>query len=413
MVYYIDEIMGRGKTSAMINHINRAPAGTKFLFITPLLDETDRIRSGCADKRFVSPEPFGSKLEHIKELFRQGRNIASTHALFSRFDQEAIEIIQQAGYTLILDETPAVVQTIYISTWDAKTILEKYAVMDELGRIQWVDEEYTGRYDVYRNMLDTKEVFAKSPYHWVTIMPEELFLSFRNVYIMTYMFRDQFTRAYLDLKHIPYRRKYINGNTPETYTISDRYEPAKVQNFKPLIHIVQNNRMNAIGDNIYALSKNWYKKHRTPESLKPLRNGLYNFYRNITGTSPRFNLWTTFCADDEFDEADGTSWRDLLKDRRFATGFLACNAKGTNAYREKTALAYLINTFPNTNIFNYFAYNGIKLNRDKYALSEMLQWIWRSAIRDGKEITIYIPSSRMRKLLEDWLDQCEKGGLGL
>jgi len=33
----------------------------------------------------------------------------------------------------------------------------------------------------------------------------------------------------------------------------------------------------------------------------------------------------------------------------------------------------------------------------------MIQWIWRSAIRDGKEIWVYIPSRRMRELLKKWL----------
>lgn len=45
------------------------------------------------------------------------------------------------------------------------------------------------------------------------------------------------------------------------------------------------------------------------------------------------------------------------------------------------------------------------VDEDAYALSEMLQWIWRSSIRDGKPINIYIPSKRMRTLLMNWLEQ--------
>ena len=33
----------------------------------------------------------------------------------------------------------------------------------------------------------------------------------------------------------------------------------------------------------------------------------------------------------------------------------------------------------------------------------MLQFIWRSAIRDGNQITLYIPSDRMRWIFEEWL----------
>jgi len=53
----------------------------------------------------------------------------------------------------------------------------------------------------------------------------------------------------------------------------------------------------------------------------------------------------------------------------------------------------------------YFEEHGCTVNEDRYALSEMVQWVWRSAIRDGKEISIYIPSLRMRTLLKDWLDE--------
>ena len=47
---------------------------------------------------------------------------------------------------------------------------------------------------------------------------------------------------------------------------------------------------------------------------------------------------------------------------------------------------------------------GVKVNQDQYALSALVQWIFRSAIRDGKPITLYIPSERMRGLLVDWLN---------
>ena len=47
---------------------------------------------------------------------------------------------------------------------------------------------------------------------------------------------------------------------------------------------------------------------------------------------------------------------------------------------------------------------GVEVREDMYALSEMIQWVWRSAIRDGKDIWIYIPSRRMRELFQNWLD---------
>jgi hypothetical protein len=49
------------------------------------------------------------------------------------------------------------------------------------------------------------------------------------------------------------------------------------------------------------------------------------------------------------------------------------------------------------------------MDKEAYALSEMVQWIWRSAIRKGEDIWIYIPSRRMRTLLQDWLARLAAG----
>ena len=55
-------------------------------------------------------------------------------------------------------------------------------------------------------------------------------------------------------------------------------------------------------------------------------------------------------------------------------------------------------------ISQFFLQKGIKVNEDLFGLSEMIQWIWRSRIRNGEKINIYIPSTRMRTLLKSWLD---------
>lgn len=54
---------------------------------------------------------------------------------------------------------------------------------------------------------------------------------------------------------------------------------------------------------------------------------------------------------------------------------------------------------------NFFLQHGVTVDEDGYALSEMLQFIWRSAIRNGEEIWVYIPSIRMRNLLKQWIEE--------
>ena len=90
--------------------------------------------------------------------------------------------------------------------------------------------------------------------------------------------------------------------------------------------------------------------------------------------------------------------------------FVSCNAKATNDYYDRQVLAYLINRFYNPLIQDMFRDKyHIKLDGDRYALSEMIQWIWRSCIRrsdlpmEERKIDLFIPSKRMRNLLVRWL----------
>jgi proteasome lid subunit RPN8/RPN11 len=80
------------------------------------------------------------------------------------------------------------------------------------------------------------------------------------------------------------------------------------------------------------------------------------------------------------------------------------NARATNEYADRKYLAYCVNVFINPILGQFFNLKNIDIDEDGYALSEMIQWIWRSAIRKGEDIYIYIPSSRMRNLLKEWLN---------
>ena len=56
-------------------------------------------------------------------------------------------------------------------------------------------------------------------------------------------------------------------------------------------------------------------------------------------------------------------------------------------------------------ISKFFKDKGVTIEENDYALSMLIQWIFRSRIRDNQKINIYIPSKRMRNLLESWLQQ--------
>lgn len=101
-------------------------------------------------------------------------------------------------------------------------------------------------------------------------------------------------------------------------------------------------------------------------------------------------MWTCF-----------KEFQNKVKGPKYGT-FVSCNLRATNDYINKSNLAYLINCFVNPVLKNFFVNRNIYINQDEYALSEMLQWIFRSRIRKHEPINIYVPSQRMRELLENW-----------
>ena len=54
MIHICDAIMGSGKSSAAIQHINDNP-DKKFLYLTPYLTEAARIKNACPAADFAEP----------------------------------------------------------------------------------------------------------------------------------------------------------------------------------------------------------------------------------------------------------------------------------------------------------------------------------------------------------------------
>ena len=400
-VYVVDEIMGRGKSIAAINYMNSHP-DEKFLYITPYMDEiNNRIIPGCPDRNFITPEEkYGTKTRHIKMLLNKGVNIASTHALFKRFDESIIDICRNQNYTLIMDEVSNVVEEYIITKEDRDTLFEKYIYIDEeTNLLKWREDKtkYIGKFSEEKRLCDLNCLGKYGDDIMIWMFPIQAFNAFNNVYILTYMFHAQIQKYYYDYYKLPYTYIHVNGNCAENYSFSD-YEELSVTSidYRKLIHICDFNKLNSIGDRETDLSKTWYARNAQPNNvvMKKLKDNLFNYFHNIMKSPASNNLWTTF-----------KDYRKRISGKGYAKGYIPSNARATNDYRNRTVLAYPINKYLHVYVKNFFINNGVIVDEDGYALSEMLQWIWRSAIRDEKEIWIYIPSSRMRYLLQKWIEK--------
>lgn len=401
-VFIVDEIMGRGKSWAAINYIN-SHDDQKYLYITPYLQEiNERIIPNCPDKNFVMPEDkYGTKTRHLKMLMNRGKNIASTHALFSLFDQELIDICRSQNYTLIMDEVSNVVEKYDIKSDDAATLLEKYVDVDPQTKLlNWKPSKKNyngGKFSKEKRLCDLGCLAKYDDEIVVWLFPIQAFNAFDKIYILTYMFEAQIQKYYYDYYELEYSYLYVNGDDVSNYRFSATPEDTvSTTDYKSLIHICDNVKLNAIGNLDTDLSKSWYMRNCQSENvvIKRLKDNMFNYFHNIMRSPTANNLWTCF-----------KDYKKYISGKGYGRGYIPSNLRATNDYRNRNVLAYPINKYINVFIKNYFTMNGVAVDEDGYALSEMLQWIWRSAIRDGKEIWIYIPSRRMRELLITWIDE--------
>jgi hypothetical protein len=396
--------MGSGKSSSVINFMNANP-DKKYIYITPYLDEAERIKNGCPDLHFVEPsdklpEYKFSKTEHSLYLISKGLNITSTHAMFRLYTKAICDLIKEKGYTLIVDESVDVFTEAEYKIGDIEVLLNGGYITMSDGVYVSTGLEYTGGAlsDLFKMLKCNNLIKINNDlYYWA--LPIEVIQAFTDIYILTYLFDCQDLFYYLKMHNIEFQYIGVKRQKSGQYCFTEDTDimPDYVSRITDLIHIFDNKKLNDIGSKIRALSVSWYKR-RAKDTVDVLKNNTYNYMRNYNKNIPaNKKMWSTF-----------KDIKHYMRGEGYSSGYTVYNQKATNELRDKVVLAYLVNIFVNPEKVNYFARHNIKLDQDRYALAIMLQWIWRSAIRDGKEIWVYIPSSRMRNLLQEWLNSLSK-----
>ena len=402
MIKVCDAIMGSGKSQSAITYMNEHPE-RKFVYITPYLEEAARIRNGCPSLEFVEPSDklaqFSfSKLEHTRHLLSVGDNITTTHAAFRSYTPDMVESISKHEYILIVDEAVDVFQEAKYDEGDVELLREGGYVELKNGVNVCTGKEYTGSrlrdmFEMLRcsNLINVDDDGrGVNFYYWA--IPKDILESFSEVIVLTYLFESQEFKYFLDIFGFDY--KYIgirHENSDYRFVDEPEYVPAYVCDLRNKVRVFNNAKLNDVGRNQHALSVNWLRTHAAERTA--LKNHLYNFIHNYNRCTSNDVMWSTFSGS-----------VNALKGKGFSKQNVVFNMKASNEYRHKTVLGYCVNIFVSPQKIRFFEKFGIDYDVDGYALSTMIQWIWRSAIRDGKEIDIYIPSRRMRELLVKWID---------
>lgn len=401
-----DAICGSGKTSACIRMMNER-TDVKFIFVTQYLTEVDKILEQCKARGFVTPDgdvdEGRTKLSSIHKLIAAGKNIATTHALFVSYTEETKRLIQENNYILVLDETVDVLCMSNVEICDIDILLRSKSIREEDGVFQWLDDNYgkngEGKFIDEMMRAKSKNLMRYDQEYFFWAIPPELFTCFKEAYVLTYLFKAQTLRCFFDLYGIEYERIGVKLHKGK-YEFCDAAEMDRKRDLISKIHILDDRKVNEIGEPRTALSFTWYKtvKKEDEGALERMRKNVSNVFKNKWKAPGAETMWTTF-----------KSYKEELAGKGYANTFVSYNKRASNDYRDRKYLAYCVNNFPRPWEARYFRDRGVEVDGDGYALSILVQWIFRSAVRCGEEVWVYVPSRRMRTLLMKWLDLLAEG----
>ena len=305
-------------------------------------------------------------------------------------------------------------------------ITNGFASVDTDGYVtvdsDYVDGEHGNAFRAALNLARSHKLFlcgTKKYFTWV--VSDRMLRAAEEVYVLTHMFEKSSMFCFLKKSGLEYSKIYVDSDGAGHYWFAEKlsFIPSYVGHLFELIKIVDIPRLNCIGNDRYALSKSWWEKQG--KEYKQLANydQKTKSYRDTEESENaamgimRRNIYSYFMYVHKDIPADDKLWggfkitESCVKRKGFLDSFLVFNATAMNDYGNRHFLAYPVNVFLPRELSSYYKAVNMSAKKDDFALTTMIQWIWRSAIRNGEPIELYLPSARMRRILTEWIAETE------
>ena len=399
----LDGMCGTGKTTGIFKWILDNPE-ERYLYVTPFLDEVEnRAIPVLSSLDFVYPDENKNtkmtKSKNLLEMLTEGRNIAFTHSLFKMMNKRHIEYIKKYDYTIIIDEECDLIEPFSegYTHADIQYLISKESIKidtEDLGKIIWIDADIDDikefKYSKFKNMCQLEMLYsAKKSYNCLTVhLPIGLIASAKRVVLMSYRFDHSIMSHFVQMKGLEV--------VPFTEV---ELQPFDKKTVRELIDIISfKNEKSYINTNI--LSSSWYEN----SSQKDL-DLVGNIIRGISKNNKAVKKDVMWCSPSEYaipsrrngKRLNPTSFGAEATDNSEGC-WISCSSKATNMYSHKWMLIHAFNRFPNQTLLSYLHNYGFNIDRDEFALSETIQWVWRSRIRNGEPIKLCFIPKRMKDL---------------
>lgn len=468
LIRIVDFPCSYGKSSHILQSFDKRQ---KYIAVVPYLSEVNRfIKNAHKRSGFCLTQPVSgksNKRDHCEKLIREGKSIACTHALFYRLGTLAVRTtgeivdIQFDGknppdiktkhmlddYNLIIDEVVNPFEsekTIRPMDFDKDYVGLGLAKVHSDGRVEptveW-DERYAQNNRTFSTELYEKAksgaLYKLSEGLFILTIPLELLLRPKTVTIYTFLSEGSVLLQFL---------RKVNKQQPDAFTLEvEKLDPATETEWRK--DVAQALTVKSITGlehekwNYTAQLKNIrthkecaslghvLRKFGDTELLGVSKNAVMLtcaralWFNSKSGEKPvagklskHTRLFGRPICSETFDNDQGIFVKEWS-----TTGvqFVPNTTRGTNDYSGCDHAIYLYDQNPEPQLLHFL---GMKRNSpeglrfaDAYALTEFIQWLFRSAIRVGgingtgqavcprRKVTVYIPSARMRNLLLNWL----------
>ena len=398
----VDRPCGSGKTTAMLSSFK---SDCKYLVVSPLLTEVQRVITS-------SPVPFYEPDENHKDhkfgsalsLLEKGLNVATTHSLYADLATAADRGLLK-DYHVILDEVPDVateVGRVSAESWQKVYVDGGFAEVEEDGRcrttLKW-DQDVKQVEDTlrrsYYHLAKSGCLFLVDRQFFLWTLPPQLLQSGKTTTVYTYLAEGSMMLAYLKKLGIPFAH--------QTDAEVDKLFRLKA---KSLITVRSVGELESLKWSYSGQTDSRERRFRERKVAKALANLRQ---RELAGV-PFDNVMLTCSKSMWFakgkDQASGDPKPSGFAkgSRMFGANWVPNTTRGTNDYRHCTAAVYLWDQYMNPYIQRWLGLGCDQRSHERYALTEFVQWLYRTSIRDGQPVTVYAPSKRMRRLLEEWLN---------
>lgn len=415
-VQVLDVVMGYGKSTSAIATINSEPDNFYFV-VLPYLDEVSRYKNECntvLNDNNQLIEPSGLETSKSKDLLNilQKRlgSVVTTHAMFENLKAEHMSSItnlplRKGEKVLILDETIDLVKPVSSSRLPKAALQadveNEYIIVNETtGLVKWncFKDEMNGKYphhEYLKDLCDTGMLFFIDDQYLVMEVPLDFLNCFDRVIVMTYRWSSSIMANYLKVNNIGWEMLPVNqSRVLEVYKYISE-------------HLIIPDHYSVGG-----LSKNQMKTQDVADLKKDFNKSIKSAMEEYS-VSIEDMLFTTFRKVGDEDLVD---WYKTIKvgkwqrkdsmNRVEPVTFLSHTTLGTNEYANCRLMVYGLDKHLMPGVHSYFAKRDHSISGDAWALSSLLQWLFRGCIRDhdsGKDMVAVILSPRMRKMAQEWL----------